>query len=267
MFRSWQLPPTELFIRDVNHKIIHKIPLSSLKSIRNEPLVGGGRIQITEHSGRIRTLICYSLSRSPHFSEAARGVEQLIAGHPLNINIAKWNARCAKCNRLLPDQDGICPACINRNKTLIRIAGFMRPYILQASQLFILAMLLTLLNLVPPVIQGTLIDRVFSAHHDMKLLTELIIIWFLVVLASTYLQVVSRRTTAYLAGSIAADLRSAVYRAMELLTVGYFEKKQIGSVINRITQDTDSRSFQLLTRRSETQALELTGGGSPSLVQ
>ncbi len=230
---------TELLISDENQKTIHQIPLADIKSIRNEPLVGGGSIQISDHSGRVRTVIYYSLSRSPHFSEAARGAEQLLAGKPLEINIAKWNARCAKCNRLLPDHEGICPACINRSKTLLRIAKFMHPYLLQASQLFILAMLLMLLSLVPPVIQGSLIDRVFTAHHDMKLLTELVIIWFLVMLASTYIQVLSGRTTAYLAGNIAADLRSEVYRAVELLTVGYFEKKQIGSVISRITQDTD----------------------------
>jgi len=38
---------------------------------------------------------------------------------------------------------------------------------------------------------------------------------------------------------VAADLRSSVYRAIELLKLTYFDKKQVGAITSRVTQDTD----------------------------
>src|SRR5207237_9121357 len=59
------------------------------------------------------------------------------------------------------------------------------------------------------------------------------------IVAATGLQIWTGRLIAFLAGSLAADLRSSVYRAIEFLQVGYFDKKQVGAITSRVTQDTD----------------------------
>src|SRR5207237_2340612 len=59
------------------------------------------------------------------------------------------------------------------------------------------------------------------------------------IVAATGLQIWTGRLIAFLAGSLAADLRSSVYRAIEFLQVGYFDKKQVGAIASRVTQDTD----------------------------
>ena len=101
------------------------MPIAEIQTARNEPLVGGGRLEITAKGGDILPVITYSQTVAAQFSEAARGIEQLAKGEPLSINLKPERTRCPKCGRLLPEKDGICPACVNRGKTMLRIAGFL----------------------------------------------------------------------------------------------------------------------------------------------
>ena len=215
------------------------IPISEVKSARNEPLVGGGRLEIITKIGELLPVISYSLTLSAKFSEAARGIEQLGKGEPLLINLKEERLRCAKCNRLLPEKDGVCPACVNRGKTMMRIAKFMVPYRGRAVMLALMSLVTTLLNLCPPLIQGKLIDTVLKNHNDLSILWQLMACWLGVLVINSVLQILSGRYIAFLAGNIAADLRSAVYRAIEFLQLTFFDKKQVGAIASRVTQDTD----------------------------
>ncbi|MFZ4507715.1 MAG: ABC transporter ATP-binding protein [Fimbriimonas sp.] len=215
------------------------IPIAEIKTARNEPLVGGGRLEITTTKGEILPIISYSLSSAAKFSEAARGIEQLAKKEPLLINLKAEKVRCPKCNRLLPEKDGICPACVNRGKTMLRISKFMVPYKSKAILLTLLSLVTTVLNLAPPYIQGTLIDQVLTPRKDLDRMWLLIGLWLGALVLLTFVQIATGRLIAFLAGNIAADLRSAVYRAIEFLQLTFFDKKQVGAIASRVTSDTD----------------------------
>jgi ATP-binding cassette, subfamily B, bacterial len=216
-----------------------QIPVGDVKSARNEPLVGGGRLEITTKTGEIIPVISYSLTTAAKFSEAARGMEQLGKGEPLSINLKQERVRCIKCDRLLPEKDGVCPACVNRRATMLRIAGFLKPYRKQAITLTALSLVATGLNLVPPFLHGTIIDGVLTTHQNLPALFGYMGIWLAVVIAATVVQIFTGRLIAFLAGNIAADLRSHLYRAIEFLQLTFFDKKQVGAITSRVTQDTD----------------------------
>jgi ATP-binding cassette, subfamily B, bacterial len=216
-----------------------RVPVAELKSARNEPLVGGGRLEVTTKGGEILPVLTYSLTSAAKFSEVARGIEQLAKGEKFEIKMKEQRLRCAKCNLLLPEKDGVCPACVNRGKTLMRVLGFMQPYRVQAMWLAALSFVTTILNLAPPLIQGQLIDGVFKTRLHVENLWQLMGLWLAVVVVNSGLQIVNGRTIAFLAGHIAADLRSAVYRAIEFLQLTYFDKKQVGAIASRVTSDTD----------------------------
>jgi ATP-binding cassette subfamily B protein len=215
------------------------IPISDIEHARNEPLVGGGRLEITTKNGDIVPVVSYSLTVAAKFSEAARGIEQLSKGEPLNINLKLERVRCAKCNRLLPEKDGVCPACVHRSKTLLRISGYLSPYKWKAVALAFLGLLTTALNLVPPLIQGRLIDGVLATTKDVAMLWTMVGIWLGVLVLSTVVQIVTGQLIAVLAGNIASDLRASVYRAIEFLQLSFFDKKQVGAIASRVTSDTD----------------------------
>lgn len=216
-----------------------EVPITEIKTARNEQLPGGGRLEVTTTSGAIVPVVSYSHTVAAKFSEAARGIEQLAKGEALSVNLKQQQIRCLKCNRLLPEADGICPACVNRGKTLLRIAGFLKPYKKQAALLATCSLATTIINLAPPYIQGELIDGVLRTGRDVDRLWSLMGVWLGVLVAAVIVQILQGRLIAFLAGNIAADLRSAVYRAIEFLQISYFDKKQVGAIASRVTSDTD----------------------------
>lgn len=237
--RRLEVTATSVQVVEQGGVVSFQIPITEIKTARNEPLVGGGRLEVTTASGEILPVISYSLTVAAKFSEAARGIEQLAKSEPLMINLKEERLRCAKCNRLLPEKDGICPACVNRGKTMLRIGTFLGPYKAQAILLAVLSFGTTALNLLPPLIQGQLIDNVLVSQKNLGTLLPLIFGWLVVIASSSVIQIASGRVIAKLAGSIAADLRSAVYRSIEFLQLTFFDKKQVGAIAARVTSDTD----------------------------
>ena len=237
--RFLEVTPTIVRVLELGGAASFQIPIVDIKSARNEPMVGGGCLEITTKTGEILPVISYSLTIAAKFSEAARGIEQLAKGEQLLINLKKELTRCIKCNRLLPEKDGICPACVNRGKTFLRIAGYLKPYRKQAISLGLLSVLTTVINLAPPQLNGAIIDNVLLTHRNLPQLYTMIGLWVLIVIAATIVQIITGRQIAFLAGNIASDLRASVYRAIEFLKVSYFDKKQVGAITSRVTQDTD----------------------------
>jgi ATP-binding cassette subfamily B protein len=237
--RTLEVASDHVRILDAGGAETLRLPIADVKSARNEPLVGGGRLEVTTKRGEILPLLSYSLTHAPKFSEAARGLEQLAKGEPLLISLKQERLRCPKCDRLLPEKDGVCPACVQRGKTFLRILGFMKPYRKQAWTLAGISLLTTCLNLLPPLIQGQLIDKALKPGGDLPTLWSLMAVWLAVLVVNAVLQVLNGRTIAYLAGHIASDLRAAVYRAIEFLQLTFFDKKQVGAISSRVTSDTD----------------------------
>jgi ATP-binding cassette subfamily B protein len=215
------------------------VPVAEIKSARNEPLVGGGRLEVITKSGELVVLLAYSLTLAAKFSEAARGIEQLAKGEELLITLKEERLRCPKCGLLLPEKDGVCPACVHRGKTMLRLSQFLGPYRGQAISLAVLSAVTTILNLIPPRIQGFLIDGPMAGRGELRQLFLLMGLWLGVLVINSVIQVINGRTIAYLAGHIAADLRAAVYRAIEFLQLTFFDKKQVGAISSRVTSDTD----------------------------
>ena len=237
--RTLEVTHQAVRVREASGATAFQMPIAEIQTARNEPLVGGGRLEITAKGGDILPVITYSQTVAAKFSEAARGIEQLAKGEPLSINLKKERTRCEKCGRLLPEKDGICPACVNRSKTLRRISQYLAPYKWQAAGLTLFSVLTTALNLVPPQIQGNLIDGVLATHRHLHHLYVLMGVWLGVLVCAAAVQIMTGRLIAFLAGNIAADLRSSLYRAIEFLQLSFFDKKQVGAITSRVTQDTD----------------------------
>ena len=227
-------------VREANGALAFQMPIADIQTARNEPLVGGGRLELTAKNGDVLPIVTYSQTVAARFSEAARGIEQLAKGEPFQINLKEERTHCPKCRRLLPEKNGICPACVNRTKTMWRIGHFLLPYKKQAATLAGLSLMTTALSLAPPLIQRNLINQVLlPPHAHPGRLLPLMALWLALLFAGVGVQIWTGRTIAFLGGSIAADLRAQLYRAIEFLQLSYFDKKQVGAITSRVTQDTD----------------------------
>ncbi len=219
--------------------VLMSTPISDIETARNEPLVSGGRLLISMKTGEEIPAVTYSQTHAQLFSEAARGIEQLAKGEDLSINLVLERTRCEKCGRLLPEKDGVCPSCINRGRTMMRIAGFLGPYRKQAILLAVSASCSTFLNLAPPRLQGFIIDNLTKGEKNLTFLFQMVALWGMVLVLGATLQVVNGRLMTFLGTHISADLRSATYRAVEFLQLHYFDRKPVGAIASRVTQDTD----------------------------
>ncbi|MBL8065571.1 MAG: ABC transporter ATP-binding protein [Chthonomonadaceae bacterium] len=126
------------------------------------------------------------------------------------------------------------------------MAKFLVPYKKQAVLLGVFAVGSTALNLVPPLVQRQLIDGLIAKSLSPYALLAFVGIWFAAAVGSSALQILTGRTNAFLAASIAADLRSAVFRAVELLNIKYFDKRPVGAIASRVTNDTERLWFFLV---------------------
>lgn len=223
-----------------------RVPMEDVKTARHEPLTSGGRLLLRLKTGEEMAVVTYSLGAAHQFSEAARGIEQLAEGKELAITLEVEQSRCKNCGRLLPEKDGVCPSCVKRGKTLFRIIQYLKPYKKQATLLGLYALTQTFLNLAPPQIQRQLIDKLTAGQLQSPTLFGWIALWGGIAFASAGMAILTGRTNAFLAASISADLRSTVYRAVELLNVKYFDKRPIGAIASRVTNDTERMYFFLV---------------------
>lgn len=216
-----------------------RIALSDIAKARHDPLVSGGRMIVTLKNGVIIPVVNYSLAVSEKFSEVARGIEQLSQGEELAIDMHDELKRCPKCDRLLPEKDGPCPVCVNRSKTLWRIFGFLKPYSRATTMLVAGSVCTTALNLIPPYIQKQLVDGITEKTLGTNGLLQWMALWLGIALAGSGLQIFNGRLMTYLATHISKDLRASTYRAIEYLSMKYFDRKPVGAIASRVTQDTD----------------------------
>lgn len=232
-------------VRNESGAEVLRVPISDLESAKTEPRVSGGSLILQTKDHEEIEAVAYSLTHSQAFSDVARGIEQLAKGEEFTVKLKNQRFRCEKCNRLLPEKDGMCPNCVNRGKTLLRLGAFIKPYKKAGALLALGVATVTFLNFVPPRIQATLIDEFASQRMTGPVLMQLVGIWLVAILFAAGLQILNGRMMTWIGSNIARDLRIVTYRAIEHLQLEYFDRKPVGAIAARVTQDTDRVWFFL----------------------
>ncbi len=132
-------------------------------------------------------------------------------------------------------------------KTLWRLLSYLRPYkrelLLGSSG----AVATTLVSLVPAYISGRLIDEVVRPFQDESLsMNEASTLGWIMVgtLGITYLLreffiYIRLNKMSILGEKVAYDLRRELYAHLQTLSMDFFSRKQTGSIISRVSSDTD----------------------------
>ncbi|HEY8141897.1 MAG TPA: ABC transporter ATP-binding protein [Kofleriaceae bacterium] len=130
---------------------------------------------------------------------------------------------------------------------IFRLLGYLKPYRRQVAIGMGAAVLVTVLSLVPAWLAGYLIDRVARPAQDGNLARAAAADIALVcvgAIAAAYLlrsmlAWVRLRFMAFLGEYVARDLRTEIYEHLQTLSVSFFSRKKTGSLITRVTSDTD----------------------------
>ena len=128
-----------------------------------------------------------------------------------------------------------------------RLLGYLRPYRRQLALGMAAATMITLVSLVPPYLAGHLIDRVVRPAQAGTLpLGQAAKVAWLAVAAMALVYIVRQpavhvrlRLMSIIGEWVARDLRAELYEHIQRLSLAFFSRKRTGSLITRVSADTD----------------------------
>ena len=130
---------------------------------------------------------------------------------------------------------------------LWRLLGYLKPYRREVIVGMAAAALITLLSLAPPLIAGLLIDDVVAPVQAGELtLADASRIAWLAIAAMAVVHLLRQvcawvrlRVMSVLGELVARDLRTELYEHLQRLSLSFFSRKKTGSLITRVSADTD----------------------------
>ena len=128
-----------------------------------------------------------------------------------------------------------------------RLLGYLRPYRRELGLGLGAATLITLVSLVPPWLAGYVLDRLVAPARSGALPLEraATLAWIAVAaMAAVFLvrqgaAVIRLRLMAIMGEWVARDLRTELYEHLQSLSLAFFSRKKTGSIITRVSADTD----------------------------
>lgn len=146
---------------------------------------------------------------------------------------------CPNCGHTIPEYaEGVCPRCLQKRQILLRLLEVAKPYRPRLWGALAIMVVLSLAGAAGPLLQKHLVDDGIVARNRHNLL-----FWagmLLAVIATTEtLQSIRLRLMTGIGTSVARDLRHQVYAHLNRLSLRFFSKRRTGSLITRVTNDTD----------------------------
>ncbi|MCZ6680825.1 MAG: ABC transporter transmembrane domain-containing protein, partial [Candidatus Poribacteria bacterium] len=215
-----------------------EVPLDTVREAKIEELVGGGRLEVERKSGA-PVHLHYSSSLGPKFAEVAEGIQQLAKGEALELPTEIERTRCEKCGRLLPEKDGKCAACVKKWDTLKRILSYAMSYRVLLMLVMVVSVVGALIELLPPFITQRIIDDVLTPRSNVVLLVWLVAGLFGLRLLTWLSQVGRTALSSWLGFRASADIRAELYRCLQFLPLRFYDKRKVGALISRMTNDAD----------------------------
>jgi ATP-binding cassette subfamily B protein len=222
-----------------------QLRLEEVERLALREFVGNGRLDVISN-GTPRALVRFTRSLAREVEETAREVARLATELRAKVGKAEVEltgdvgqqgaARCAICGRVL-SREGVCTQCMDRKQLAWRMLGFVRPYARLAALGLGLAGLATAVQLAPPILTKYIIDDVIRGGQRQLLGPIMVLLAFLFI-ARSALTYARSYLLAWLGQRVVADVRSRTYRHLQHLAVGFYERRQTGQLMSRLTHDT-----------------------------
>ncbi len=216
-------------------ELVVSYPVAELTETRTEQLVDAYAIVAT-HEGKEVELIRSTNARSLQLSDTERRLKNLIEGKPLPPD-ADAPAVCPNCKRPLGEDSAVCPFCVDRGKTLLRMFSYthgLRGRLLWGTFLTLGG---TAVQLVPPYLTKYLIDKVLE-RHAMALLAPTIGLILATYVLNMLVQMARGRNVSYLGMQITVKIRATLFEKLQSLSLGFYDRRNVGSIMSRMTNDT-----------------------------
>lgn len=147
---------------------------------------------------------------------------------------------CPKCG--LPYMKGtrLCEKCTKKSAIFLRMLGLLKNYKAQIALVIFLNLIVYGIIIATPLIQRTLLDDYLRVQNmDMRSFILIILSLLSMAFVRSIMQTIRGRTNAVFSQQIVAGLRQDIFEKVQDLSLKVYAKRSQGSIINRITSDTD----------------------------
>lgn len=228
-------------------ELVTNVPLSRIERFRSVSTIGSGFLQ-AHVDGAWVDLIRHSNALSGRFHKVAGQLEELrTKGEvppPQDDEVDQLH--CPKCQLRLAAKGEPCPRCIPRKAIVGRLWQILKPQWKSALLMSGLMLVGVAMELAPPKLQQYLVDDILAQGQAQPNAQSLMLTLLLVVLALASTRVLlgavnwaKGLVSTKVGARLTFDLRSQLMQKLQTLGVGYYDKHQVGSLVNRVAYDSE----------------------------
>ena len=172
----------------------------------------------------------------------------------------QFERACPKCGRMYRDpRSRVCEHCVNKKGVMGRLMGYFTVFKKQVFVVLLCLLATTALSLLNPIVSGSILfDQVISEPtfdavtgeqltglmHEEKYVYIWVGVLTGMALLSMGIGIIQNRTNAYLSTRVTRNMKNDIFRAMQRLSLSYFNANPTGKLINRVNYDAERiRSF------------------------
>ena len=127
----------------------------------------------------------------------------------------------------------------DRRGTLRRLSDYLQPYHGKLMLVALLVVFGTLLGLAGPALLGRAIDQ-YVEFSDLPGLLQVVLVMLLVYLAQGFVTVIHGVLMIRVGQYFVADIRAALFRHFQALSMDYHDRHRVGDLMSRISNDSET---------------------------
>lgn len=209
----------------------------------------------------------FSYREAPIFDAAATYITRIAGGadrgeelHIIEGSFEKQFRVCPKCGRTLIRPGAPCMNCQSKDKVIQKLGRYILPYKGILAICLLLAVTTTAVSLVPPYMTKVLVDSVLP-NGDKSGLFQCVLVLLLSHVVHYGIGAIRSHHMRVTGDRIMTDIRNDVYKKAQKLQMRFYDRTSTGSVINRISSDSQViNSFMMrVTQEVVVQLFTLVG--------
>ena len=252
--QSWLLvTDTHLYVADAKKGTknpVYTVPLADIEGLKLRHFYGNALVEVSTTT-KTFDIIRFTNTRSEDFLRAVKVISELIKSVRPDADLGDTDRadaekrprvnRCPKCGKVLPPEMRICPECIDKRETFVRLIQYVKPY----PKLWVLTLLLslaaTVTSLLPAYLQRPFIDNAL-ADRDWGLIKLMVVLLVLAHGLNALFNGLRGYYLGMLGQKVLFDIRREVYNHLQTLSASFYDKRQTGAIMSRVIGDVNQLS-------------------------
>jgi ATP-binding cassette subfamily B protein len=244
------------------------LPLRNVISLHRREGLGGGLLEARTAEGSV-PLLRYTDARTDAVEAAQDALSELLPERPSEEEESyggeaaerarrKRAVPCPKCGTPMPRWMTVCPDCLDKRQLLARLMQRAGRYWKPIAVTFVLSAFVRFCAIYPAELQRQLVDealnlnvrtpQVLNVHLGM--LWKIIAILAVIKIAASVVEALLQYLMTWLGEKVSHDFRMDIYTHLQRLGVSYYDQKETGWIMDRVTGDTTTlQSFMTDTLR------------------